>query len=65
MGTKASCVAALVLKRGKSVTPPDMLEAINESKPQTYERWNFQRFVDGKMDMYIPLATIDRYWESD
>jgi GNAT superfamily N-acetyltransferase len=34
------------------------LEAINESKAQTYTKWNFQRFVDGQLHMYIPLATI-------
>lgn len=36
------------------------LEAIDESKAKTYEKWNFQRFVDGKLDMYIPLGTIRR-----
>jgi GNAT superfamily N-acetyltransferase len=36
------------------------LEAIDESKAKTYEKWNFQRFVDGKLDMYIPIATIRR-----
>jgi hypothetical protein len=36
------------------------LEAIDESKAATYTKWNFQRFVEGELLMYIPLATIRR-----
>jgi hypothetical protein len=34
------------------------LEAIDESKAKTYAKRDFQRFVDGELLMYIPLATI-------
>jgi hypothetical protein len=27
-------------------------------------KWNFQRFVEGELLMYIPLATIRRVWEA-
>jgi GNAT superfamily N-acetyltransferase len=36
------------------------LEAINEDKAKTYEGWNFSRFVEGELLMYIPLITIRR-----
>jgi hypothetical protein len=36
------------------------LEAINERKAKTYERWNCTRFVEGELFMYIPLVTIRR-----
>jgi GNAT superfamily N-acetyltransferase len=36
------------------------LEAINEAKAKTYERWNFTRFVEAELLMYIPLTTIRR-----
>ena len=36
------------------------LEAINEDKAKTYEKWNFIRFIDNELLMFIPLATIRR-----
>lgn len=34
------------------------LEAINEDKAKTYQRWGFTRFIDGELLMYIPVSTI-------
>jgi hypothetical protein len=34
------------------------LEAINEEKAKQYERWNFARFIQDELLMYIPVATI-------
>lgn len=34
------------------------LEAINQEKADTYERWGFKYFVEGELWMYIPIATI-------
>jgi GNAT superfamily N-acetyltransferase len=34
------------------------LEAINEEKAATYQRWGFKPFIEGQFLMYIPLATI-------
>ena len=36
------------------------LEAINEEKSRTYEKWNFIRFLDDELLMFIPLTTIRR-----
>jgi hypothetical protein len=46
------------MPRNRTPLAKATLEAIDESKAQTYAKWNFQRFVEGKRDMYIPLATI-------
>ena len=34
------------------------LEAINEEKAATYQRWGFAPFVEGELLMFIPVATI-------
>jgi GNAT superfamily N-acetyltransferase len=34
------------------------LEAIDEEKAATYKRWGFERFIEGELLMYIPLATV-------
>jgi GNAT superfamily N-acetyltransferase len=34
------------------------LKAINEEKAATCKRWGFERFIEGELLMYIPLATI-------
>jgi GNAT superfamily N-acetyltransferase len=34
------------------------LEAIDQDKADTYERWGFQYFIEGDLWMYIPVATI-------
>jgi GNAT superfamily N-acetyltransferase len=34
------------------------LEALNEEKAATYQRWGFKPFIEGELLMYIPLATI-------
>jgi GNAT superfamily N-acetyltransferase len=34
------------------------LTAIDEDTANRYERWGFTRFIDGELDMFIPLTTI-------
>jgi GNAT superfamily N-acetyltransferase len=34
------------------------LTAIDEETAKRYERWGFTRFVEGELDMFIPITTI-------
>jgi GNAT superfamily N-acetyltransferase len=36
------------------------LEAVDEKTAKRYEGWGFQRFFDGKLLLFIPVATIQR-----
>jgi GNAT superfamily N-acetyltransferase len=41
------------------------LEAIDEPTAKIYERWDFKRFEDGGLQMYIPLSTIKALFQNE